>query len=287
MLERLSSSVYARIQPLVDPIVPVDSNRGYIICDEFIVVIDTTYFLNHLSEELKYLRKLTELKVKYVINTHYHEDHSLGNGIFKCEVIAHAESLRLMKEVRNQQFAEALEQIKDPTTRKQLGELAPGYPTITFEESYRIDSHPSIEVIHLGGHTPDLSVVYVPTEKIIFASDNLFGSRDPSTPSHPYMTIRSDLGNWRAALRRMIDMDVRVAVPGHFGVCNEQAIRKAAEYLESFTNKVRELKLEGYSKEEVKRRPELLELPSLSCETWVQHNVESQSTWFELQGRNC
>ncbi len=275
-LERLSSSVYARIQPLVDPIVPVDSNRGYIICDEFAVIIDTTYFLNHLSEELNDLRKLTELKVKYVINTHYHEDHSLGNGFFKCEVIAQTESLRLMKEVRDQQFAEALEQVKDTTTRKQLSGLAPGYPTIVFEESYRLDSNPSIEVIHLGGHTPDLSVVFLPTEKILFASDNLFGSHDPSTPSHPYMTTRSDLGIWIAALRRITDMDVRVVVPGHFGVCNKQAVRKFVEYLEFFIRKIKELKQEGYSREELKLKPELLDLPQFTCETWVRHNIEAQ-----------
>ncbi len=53
LLERLSDSVYARIHPLVDPVVPVDSNRGYIICDEYVVIVDTTYFLNHLRQELK------------------------------------------------------------------------------------------------------------------------------------------------------------------------------------------------------------------------------------------
>ncbi len=276
LIEQLSDSVYARIQPLVDPVVPVDSNRGYIICDEFVVIIDTTYFLNHLSEELKDLRKLTQLKIKYIINTHYHEDHSLGNGFFKCEVIAQTESLRLMKEVRDQQFAEALEQVKDPTTRKLLAELAHGYPTIVFEESYRLDSNPSIEVFHLGGHTPDLSVVYLPTQKILFASDNLFGSQDPSIPSHPYMTTRSDLGIWIAALRRMINMDVRVVVPGHFGVCSKEAVRKSAEYLEFFVSKIRELKQEGYSKEEVTRRPELLDLPKFTCESWVRHNIDAQ-----------
>ncbi len=276
LLERLSDSVYARIHPLVDPVVPVDSNRGYIICDEYVVIVDTTYFLNHLSEELKDLKKLTELKVKYVVNTHYHEDHSLGNGIFNCEVIAQTESLRLMRELRDQQFAEALGQLKDPTTRKQLVELPPGYPTIVFDASYRLDSNPSIEVIHLGGHTPDLSVVYVPAEEILIASDNLFGSQDPSTPSHPYMTARSDLGIWVTALRRIIEMDVRVFVPGHFGLCNKEAVRKLAEYLEFFISKMRELKQKGYSKKEVKRKPELLELPKFSCETWVQHNIESQ-----------
>ncbi len=276
LLERLSESVYAHIQPLVDPVVPVDSNRGYIICDECVVIVDSTYFLNHLAEELKDLRKLTDLKVKYVINTHFHGDHSLGNGLFNCDVIAQSESLRLMKKVRDEQFVEAIEQLKDPIARKQLTGLAAGLPTIVFEESYRLDSNPSIEVIHLGGHTPDLSVAYIPTEKILFASDNMFGSQDPATPSHPYMTTHSDLEIWIAALRRIIDMDVRVVVPGHFGVCNKEAVRKLAEYLELFIRKTRELKEEGYSKAEMKRKPELLDLPKFTCETWVWHNIEVQ-----------
>ncbi len=84
--QQISESVYVRISP--ERIPSSDSNRGYIICDDFIVEVDTTYFLDNLRRDLDELRKITNRKVGYVINTHYHPDHAYGNFLFRCPIIA-------------------------------------------------------------------------------------------------------------------------------------------------------------------------------------------------------
>lgn len=273
-LQKLSNSVYARIN--TEKIPHSDSNKGYILCDEYVVVVDTTHFLKNVRSDIEELRKITDLKVGYVINTHYHSDHSYGNFLFDCPIVAHKECPRLMKKVRKLALAELLREETDLNVRKELRKLKLRYPNVLFEWSYKIDSSPGIQVIHLGGHTPDLSVVYIPEEGILFASDNLFGSPDPSTSSHPYMTPRSDLGQWMLALKEMLSLEAKVIVPGHFGLCNKQAASKLIEYLQLFIANVRKLKGEGYSKEEVKRRQELLNLPKLNVERWVENNIEAQ-----------
>lgn len=273
-LHRLSDSVYGSIH--MEPPPNSDSNKSYVVCEEFVVVVDTTYLLNSVRRDLKELREVTDLNVGYVINTHYHPDHTYGNHLFTCPIVAHGECPRLMKKVRKGQIAELIREETDPEVRRDLKKLRLRYPTTLFEQSYRLDSSPAIEVIHLGGHSPDLSVVHVPEENILLASDNLFGSRDPSTPSHPYMATSSDLNQWIMALKRMLRLEANVIVPGHFGPCNKEAVRGLIEYLELFMRSVRGLKERGFSKEEVRHRPELLSLPELKAEAWIQNNIETQ-----------
>ncbi len=273
-LARLSDSVYARIHDLSSA---NDSNRGYIVCDQYVVVVDTTHHLDNIEEELRQLREITRSKIGYVVNTHYHYDHISGNGRFRCPIVAHAQCRSLMKEMRERQLANALDEITDHKLREELKTLRPRYPNILFDESYQLVSKPRIEIMHLGGHTPDLSIVYIPEEKVLFASDNLFGSTDPSTPCPPEMNSRSDLSQWISALRRILDLEADVIVPGHWGISNRQAVSKLIEYLELFVSRVRELKAKGYSKEEVKGRPELLDLPRLIAETAVQNSIEENN----------
>ncbi len=271
-LERISNRVYAQINHELSS--PSDSNRGYIICSEHTVVVDTTCFLQNLRRDLEELRKITQREVRYVINTHHHTDHAYGNGLFGCEIIAHRKCLCLMKRERSTQLAELFQEVSDTEDRRLFEKVR--YPTILFEESYKLDSTPTIEVLHLGGHTPDLSAVYIPEGKILFASDNLFGSEDPSTPSHPFMTLSSDLNEWRRALQRILQLDVETIIPGHFGVCNKKAVSRLDDYLQDFMTRIRELKMQGVSKEEAMRRPELLDLPRLSLAEWIANNIEAQ-----------
>ena len=175
-----------------------------------------------------------------------------------------------MKEERDKQLSSVFEEVKDAEDRKLLEGIR--YPTVLFEESCRLDSDPIVEVTHLGGHTPDLSAVFVPEEKILFASDNVFGSPDPHTPVEPEMNARSDLDQWILALGRMLVLDAEVVIPGHLGLCNRQAITKLRDYLQLFVANVRGLKKRGYSKEEVRRRSELLGLPKFA-ERWFDPKI--------------
>ncbi len=239
-------------------------------------MVDTSYFLDDLRRDLEELRSITNRKVGYVVNTHYHSDHAYGNSLFGCPIIAHRECPRLMKLVRKRAIQEILQQETDPTVKEHVRRLRLRYPNILFENSYRINSHPAIDIIHVGGHTPDLSIVYVPEERIMFASDNLFGTDDPSVHSHPYIAMRSDVEEWISALERMRKMNAKVIVPGHFGTCNMRAVSRMIEYLKLFTRNLKELKRQGLEKEELKRHPELLKLPALPLQRWLPTNIEYQ-----------
>lgn len=72
----------------------VNANSVFIINDEDVVVVDATLTPGTAREELAALRKLTNKPVRFVINTHWHDDHIMGNVAYRdaypqADFIAH------------------------------------------------------------------------------------------------------------------------------------------------------------------------------------------------------
>lgn len=91
---KVADGVYAAIR--TEPAgLTVNGNSVFIINDDDVIVVDTTLTPGTAKEELAALRKLTSKPVKYVINTHWHDDHIMGNQVYReafpgIEFIAHA-----------------------------------------------------------------------------------------------------------------------------------------------------------------------------------------------------
>ncbi len=99
---KITDSIYAFIPP--DPVKDyVDGNSVIIITPGGLIVIDTrTDYLNAASE-IAEIKKLTSLPVKYIVITHWHPDHLLGNETFKKEwpeavIIAQKDCFRQMED---------------------------------------------------------------------------------------------------------------------------------------------------------------------------------------------
>ncbi|MFN7928475.1 MAG: MBL fold metallo-hydrolase [Blastocatellia bacterium] len=97
-IQRLAEGVYAAIRRH-PPLMSFDPNNIFIINDDDVVVVDANASLAGTKELLAALRKLTNKPVKYVINTHWHDDHIIGNQVYReafpnVEFIAHASTLQ-------------------------------------------------------------------------------------------------------------------------------------------------------------------------------------------------
>jgi len=91
---KVAKGVYAAIRT-EPPGLTVNANSVFIINDDDVVVIDTTLTPGTARETIAELKKLTNKPVKYVINTHWHDDHIMGNQAYReafpgVEFIAHA-----------------------------------------------------------------------------------------------------------------------------------------------------------------------------------------------------
>jgi cyclase len=94
---KVADGVYAAIRK-EPPGQTVNGNSVFIINDRDVVVVDTTLTPGTAKEELAALRRLTNKPVRYVINTHWHDDHIMGNQVYRdafpeAEFIAHTKTL--------------------------------------------------------------------------------------------------------------------------------------------------------------------------------------------------
>lgn len=96
-VQEVAAGVYAAIRR-DPPGMMFNGNSAFIINDEDVVVVDTTNTPASARALLAALRKLTNKPVRYVINTHWHDDHMMGNQVFQeafpgVEIIGHASTL--------------------------------------------------------------------------------------------------------------------------------------------------------------------------------------------------
>jgi cyclase len=93
---QVADGVYAaiRTEPLARQ---VDGNSIVIVNDADVVVVDANITPSSARSVLAAIRKLTDKPVRYVINTHWHDDHTFGNMVYQeafpqVEFIAHAKT---------------------------------------------------------------------------------------------------------------------------------------------------------------------------------------------------
>lgn len=99
--EKLAEDIFAviRTNPLEQPI---DSNSLIIINENDVIVVDSNVSLSSTRKTLEAIAKLTTKPVRYVINTHWHDDHVFGNQVYRekfpqVEFIVHSSTLKDLK----------------------------------------------------------------------------------------------------------------------------------------------------------------------------------------------
>jgi len=81
-VEKLGNGIYALIR--TEPAsLWFNPNNIFIIGDKYAIVVDSNISSEYTREVLAELKKLTDKPVKYVINTHWHEDHIIGNRVYR------------------------------------------------------------------------------------------------------------------------------------------------------------------------------------------------------------
>ncbi len=110
---KVSDNVYV-FKPRIDW---THGNGVAIIGKDGVFFIDTYIQFNYAEEAIRRLRRITRLPVRYVLNTHWHNDHVMGNAVFKrvfpqLQIIAHdSTAAQLVSQIKPRVEGE-LEQIK-------------------------------------------------------------------------------------------------------------------------------------------------------------------------------
>jgi len=212
------------------------ANAGIIIGDSGIAVIDTLVSAREAKRFIKDIRAITEKPVKYVINTHYHLDHTFGNAEFAqlgAAIIAHAYCGDAMRKNTEEVLKNAGNFGLTPEDMEGT-EIA--YPDITFTDRMRLDlGNVSVELIHIApSHSNGSIIVYLPAEKLAFSGDIIF------TDFHPFM-LDGDIQGWVRTLDYLMSLDADRIIPGHGQVSGKKDILDFKNYIIAFDEKAREL----------------------------------------------
>lgn len=193
----------------------LDQNVGLVLGDAGALIIDTRSLPIHADEIVAEVARITPLPVRWVVNTHWHWDHVLGNAVFADAVIWGHTRCREVLLARPEQTVEA--------SRASFGELAVGLtvadvvaPQEVFAAEATIDlgGRPAQLAFRGRGHTD--SDVVVTVGDVLFAGDLL----EDGAP--PYFGDGFPT-EWPETLQRHLAGDVRVAVPGHGDVMSPSA----------------------------------------------------------------
>lgn len=143
-------------------------NAGAVIGQDWAVVIDTLAFPDETLAIREFIEDELKRKVRYVINTHYHADHSWGNCFFPGAYILSSGLCRQMLEQYGQKSLQTALELDSTFQKTQIV-----LPHITLDEGMLelIMGEKTLRFIELPGHSPDGIGVYLVEDEVLFAGD--------------------------------------------------------------------------------------------------------------------
>jgi len=215
------------------------ANIGFIVGTNCVAVIDTGGSISIGNKLKKSIRGITKKPICYVINTHVHYDHILGNKAFTDEspdFIGHkdlAEAINQNRDFFLNQFRNNL--TSDPKNSDIIE------PNILIEKTKKLElGERSITLIPFAtSHSHNDLIVIDNKTKTLWAGDLIFRERIPS--------LTGSLKGWLKSINKIKELDIKVVVPGHGSVASslDKAIKQQQDYLTLLLNKTRKAINEG------------------------------------------
>jgi glyoxylase-like metal-dependent hydrolase (beta-lactamase superfamily II) len=308
-LVKVADGIHVFLAPEgVTPI--VSGNTTVIIGEEGVLVVDTGQFPSVARHHITAIRRLTSKPVRYIVNTHWHPDHWLGNAEYQRAypgvVTLSTANTRHMADTKARQSLspryaeEALGVVKELLARGQrengtpLSPIELGYygtalqqfqvykpeleavkavlPQVTFKEGV---------TLHLGGlevrvfcpgrgNTGGDAVVYLPTRKVLVTGDLLVAP-------FPY-AIGSFIGEWIQSLAVLNALAADQIIPGHGPVLSDKSyLNQVRGLLISIRDQTKEAVDRGLSLQEAQAAIQIEAFRKAMCgeDAWRQFGFDS------------
>ncbi len=190
--------------PNVYMLIGQGGNIGVLVGEDGVLIIDDQF--EPLAPKIRAaIEKLSDSPVKFVINTHWHGDHTGGNVVFGkgATIVAHANVRKRLAETQN--------------TRGRVREPLPkvGLPVVTYAQSVTLHFNgEDVQVVHMPtGHTDGDSIVMFPKAKVVHMGDHFFSGKFPfvdlESGGNPYQ-LEANI----AKLLETVPPDAKL-IPGH------------------------------------------------------------------------
>ena len=220
-------------------------NIGLVIGEESAYIIDDQFA--PLSDKiLAHIGSLTDKPVKWVLNTHWHGDHTGGNeNLAKAGalIIAHENVRTRMSTKQTRSGGRILE----PSPMEAL-------PVITFNDKMTLylDNGNTMHAMHVNdAHTDGDSYYYFPEDNVLHMGDNYFVGRYPFIDLNSGGDVDGLISNLSMALA-MIDDDTKI-IPGHGSVGSKSDLTAYLNVITTLRQRVVQARAEGNTLEQTQK----------------------------------
>ena len=209
------------------------ANIGFIAGEKCVAVVDTGGSVRVGRELRAAVGKHTSLPICYVINTHVHVDHVLGNAAFSSDhpsFVGHAALPEAMARSRNFFVKEYAGDLDSPASAAQV--IGPSR-LVEHELTLNLGDRPLLLHAWPKAHTDCDLTVYDVRTGTLWTGDLLFRDRLPA--------LDGSVKGWLVALDQLARTKVKLAVPGHGPVAQDlvAAIVPERRYLQALVDGVR------------------------------------------------
>ena len=289
----VSGKVYA-FQKIADGVYYAYSNGGpmatggnhpIFVGDRDVFLVDAGTTPAAARALLEDLKLITDKPVRWVVDTHFHYDHTDGNSIFGPEVqiigheyvrhaildldVLHREPYKtalantgaqvdsLQKQIANESDPAKRSDLQKQLAAKQadfdeLKAIKPTAPTMSYTSKLTLyQGDREIQLIHPGrGHTQGDTIVYLPKERIVCTGDMM--------ESQPAYMGDALFDEWLKTLDAIKEMNFDTVLPGHGVPFHDKALITAFQsLLRDFMSQVTELRKQGLTPEQAAPKVDL------------------------------
>ena len=236
-------------------------NIGVSVGNDGVLIVDDQFA--PLAEKIKAaIEKLTQSRLRFVLNTHHHGDHTGGNEVFgeTATIVAHSN-------VRKRLAA-----------NEKLRRLA--LPVITFDQTLSVHFNgEEIQAIHYpNGHTDGDGIIWFKTSNVVHLGDHMMTERFPFID----VTSGGSLDGWIkniAAIIPTLPADIKI-IPGHGRIASLDDLKQLHKAVVDSSSFVRKHLAEGKDTAAIKA----LGLPA-EFKSWASGFI-SADVWVESVARN-
>lgn len=208
----------------------VPGNVTVLITDEGLLLVDNKYAIDY-DNIVAQLATVTDQPIRYVVNTHYHGDHSGGNAS--------------MQAVNAEVFAADNARVK----MVEIGQ--PGLPNVTIDDHVRIYiGGKAVDLYRFGrAHTDGDVVVLFPEHGVLSAGDMFtYGENVPQLIDY---SGGGSARAWPGTLDAVLQLDFDTVVPGHGDVTTKEEMSKFRDETARLAGLVREMNGQGRSRDDI------------------------------------
>lgn len=303
-LEKATEGVYfAKARPQA----MINCNAAVFVRSKDVVVVDAHSKPSAAASLVAQIRReITDKPVRYVVNTHFHWDHTQGNHAYrqqggKVDIIATNATKKLMSDRSVARMKESLEQIppqiekmrkraessmsaaeKDfcaeqirqlEAYQAEMSDFTLELPTITFDDSYVLRD-PAFDLhldFHGHAHTAGDVFVFCPQRRAIATGDASHGWVPNLGDGYPH--------DWPATIDKVMKAaDFKYVLGGHGPMQPDRVVMtNQRNYIEELTGKVEEGKRDGLTVEEMQKRFTVHSLRSLESNGYAEFLTRIQS----------